>query len=234
VLLAAAIAGGSVPAGPVFACAKGNAPLHVRHKKIEAAEKAATKNSSKAAPRTSRELLARWNEIGRKMIVIAEDLPEDKGDYRPSPASRSFIDELLHASASMSLFTNISQGEEQWRGDDPDRNEFRDRRNVVAYVKQCVQDGRDLITLLGDDEAKVTVGDSVVRSIRFQDLLFALIGHAEEHYENLLAYYRANGLVPPEARQRSNSTFELASSGKCSTSRLVWSRHRKQVTSQKG
>lgn len=36
-------------------------------------------------------LVDQWNEIGRKLIAVAEDLPEDKYDYKPNPESRSFI-----------------------------------------------------------------------------------------------------------------------------------------------
>src|SRR5258708_13479126 len=30
-------------------------------------------------------VLEQWNDIGRKLIAIAEDLPEDKYDYKPNP-----------------------------------------------------------------------------------------------------------------------------------------------------
>jgi hypothetical protein len=33
-----------------------------------------------------------WNEVGRKLIVMAEDFPEDKYDYKPVPAQRSFAE----------------------------------------------------------------------------------------------------------------------------------------------
>jgi len=28
-------------------------------------------------------ILEQWNDVGRKLIAIAEDLPEDKYDYKP-------------------------------------------------------------------------------------------------------------------------------------------------------
>ena len=38
-----------------------------------------------------------WNDIGRKLIAMAEDFPEDKYDFKPTPAQRSFAEQLLHA-----------------------------------------------------------------------------------------------------------------------------------------
>ena len=35
-------------------------------------------------------VLDSWNEVGRKLIAMAEDFPEDKYDFKPTPAQRSF------------------------------------------------------------------------------------------------------------------------------------------------
>ena len=51
------------------------------------AQEAAKKEPPKPAPSPSQAVLEQWNEIGRKLIVIAEDLPEDKYDYKPNPDS---------------------------------------------------------------------------------------------------------------------------------------------------
>src|SRR5262245_53300577 len=41
-----------------------------------------------------------WNEAGRKLIAMAEDFPEDKYDFKPTPAQRSFAEQLLHAAGA--------------------------------------------------------------------------------------------------------------------------------------
>ena len=48
-------------------------------------------------------VLDSWNEIGRKLTAMAEDFPEDKYDFKPTPAQRSFAEQLLHAAGSMLL-----------------------------------------------------------------------------------------------------------------------------------
>ena len=44
----------------------------------------------------SQYLLDSWNEIGRKLIDMGEDFPEDRYDFKPNPAQRSFAEQLLH------------------------------------------------------------------------------------------------------------------------------------------
>ena len=52
-----------------------------------------------------------WNDIGRKLIAMAEDFPEDKYDYKPTPAQRSFAEQLLHAAGANYYFTNPVMGQ---------------------------------------------------------------------------------------------------------------------------
>jgi hypothetical protein len=49
----------------------------------------------KPAVSPSQALLDSWNDVGRKLIAMAEDFPEDKYDYKPTPAQRSFAEQLL-------------------------------------------------------------------------------------------------------------------------------------------
>ncbi len=60
------------------------------------AQEATKKAEVKPAPSASQAVLEQWNDIGRKLIAIAEDLPEDKYDFKPNPESRSFVAQLLH------------------------------------------------------------------------------------------------------------------------------------------
>ena len=47
-----------------------------------------------------------WNDIGRKLVAMAEDFPAGKYDFKPTPAQRSFAEQLLHAAGANYFFTN--------------------------------------------------------------------------------------------------------------------------------
>src|SRR5215469_4565973 len=157
------------------------------------AQEAAKKEPPKPAPSPSQAVLENWNDIGRKLIAIAEDLPEDKYDYKPNPDSRTFVAQLLHVSASMYFFTDTAQGKKARFGDDPKRDELKTKAQIVAFVKNCVKDGADLIKAKGDKGLQEQVEDGGPTKTRLYDLAYGLIEHSGEHYGQLVVYYRING-----------------------------------------
>ena len=49
------------------------------------AQDAMKADTIKPADSPSKVLLDSWNDIGRKLIAMAEDFPEDKYNYKPAP-----------------------------------------------------------------------------------------------------------------------------------------------------
>ena len=160
------------------------------------------KEPPKPALTGSAAVLEQWNDIGRKLIAIAEDLPEDKYDYKPNADSRTFVAQLLHVSASMYYFTDLAQEKKPRYSDDPKRDELKTKAQIVAFVKKSVQDGADVIKAKGDAGMKASVNAGGPRLTEVGDLAYGLIEHSGEHYGQLVVYYRANGMVPPESRPK--------------------------------
>jgi DinB superfamily len=166
------------------------------------AQDTAKKEPPKPALGPSAAILEQWNDIGRKLIAMAEDFPEDKYEYKPHPDSRTFAGNLIHVSASMYYFTDLAQGKKPRYPDDPKRDDLKSKAQVVAFVKKCVQDGADLLKAKGDGWLNDSVNDGGPRLIHVGDLAYGLIEHSGEHYGQLVVYYRINGLVPPESRPK--------------------------------
>src|SRR5580692_11050896 len=55
------------------------------------------------APRPARsradETLEIWNEIGNKLVAMAQDFPEDRYDFKLQKDQRTFAENLLHVAA---------------------------------------------------------------------------------------------------------------------------------------
>ena len=162
----------------------------------------AKKPEPKPAPSPSEALLEQWNDIGRKLIAMAEDFPEDKYGYKPAPESRTFKANLVHASGSMYYFTDIAQGKKPRYPDAYAGDDLKTKADVVAFVKKCVQDGADVIKAKGDKGLNEAVNDGGPHLDRLYDLGYGLNEHSGEHYGQLVVYYRVNGLVPPESRPK--------------------------------
>jgi uncharacterized damage-inducible protein DinB len=166
------------------------------------AQDAQKKTPPKPAPSPSQAVLDQWNDVGRKLIAMAEDFPEDKYEYKPHADSRTFAANLIHASASMYYFTDFALGQKPRYADDPKRDDLQTKAQVVAFVKKCVQDGADAIKAKGDKGLNEAVNDGGPHLDRLYDLAYGLIEHSGEHYGQLVVYYRNNGLVPPESRPK--------------------------------
>jgi DinB superfamily len=155
------------------------------------------------APSASQVVLSQWNEIGRKLIAMAEDFPEDKYDFKPTPAQRTFAEQMLHVSASMYYFTDTAQGQKPRYPDDPKRDGLKTKTEIVAFVKKCVDDGAVVIKSKGDKGlAEWITEPESKQQVQISDLAYSLTEHSGEHYGQLVVYYRVAGLVPPESRPK--------------------------------
>jgi uncharacterized damage-inducible protein DinB len=157
----------------------------------------------KPALSPSQAVLESWNDIGRKLIAMAEDFPEDKYDFKPTPAQRTFAEQLLHATGANYFFTNLTLGQKPPAEEDPKRDQFKTKADVVAFVKKSFADGAAAIKTKGDKGmSDLVVDPDSHQQVRISDMAYAFIEHSGEHYGQLVVYYRVAGLVPPESRPK--------------------------------
>ena len=151
----------------------------------------------------SKVLLDSWNDIGRKLIAMAEDFPEDKFDMKPTPAQRSFAEQLLHAAGANYYFTYPATGSNEKVDENPSREKYKTKADVVAYVKKSFAEGAAAIQAKGDKGLNDLIVDPFAhQQVRLIDWAYGFIEHSGEHYGQLVVYYRLAGLVPPESRPK--------------------------------
>jgi uncharacterized damage-inducible protein DinB len=153
----------------------------------------------------SQEVLAAWNEIGRKLVAMAEDFPEDKYWYQPAKEVRTFGGILLHVGAANYFFTNPIAGHEVGKAtDDPPKEQFKTKGAVIEYLRKSFADGAAIIQQQGDAGLSKSFQHPFGGNRMVTAHAWWTEGamHAAEHYGNLVTYYRLNNLVPPESRPR--------------------------------
>jgi uncharacterized damage-inducible protein DinB len=153
----------------------------------------------------SDEMLDRWNDIGNKLIAMARDFPEDKYDFKVQKDQRTFAQNLLHAAAlDFVLIRRVSGsnlGPDFGQGDNPSRDVFKTKADVVKFVQEAVADGAQVIQQQGDaglDNTSKFFGNRLAHN---SSIWTVAIEHSAEHYGQLVVYYRANNLVPPDSRR---------------------------------
>jgi dienelactone hydrolase len=158
-----------------------------------------------AAHSRSNEMLDRWNDIGNKLVAMAQDFPEEKYDFKVQKDERTFAQNLLHAAAlDFVLIRRVSGsnlGPDFGPGDNPSRDVFKTKADVVKFVQEAVADGARVIQQQGDaglDNTSIFFGNRLAHN---SFIWTFAIEHSGEHYGQLVVYYRANNLVPPESRR---------------------------------
>ena len=153
----------------------------------------------------SEEMLRMWNQIGDKLIAMAQDFPEDKYDFKVQKDERTFAQNLLHAAALdfvlIRRISGSSLGPDFGEGDNPSRDLFKSKADVVKFVQEAVNDGAKVIQQQGDAGLDNTTKFFGNRLAHNSYIWTVAIEHSAEHYGQLVVYYRANNMVPPDSRR---------------------------------
>jgi uncharacterized damage-inducible protein DinB len=163
--------------------------------------------SQTPSPARSRsdEMLDRWNDIGNKLVAMAKDFPEDKYDFKVQKDQRTFAQNLLHAAALdfvvIRRISGSNVGPDFGQGDNPTRDQFKTKADVVKFVQEAVADGAKVIQDQGDAGLDKTTKFFGNRMAHNATMWTFAIEHSGEHYGQLVVYYRANNLVPPDSRR---------------------------------
>jgi uncharacterized damage-inducible protein DinB len=151
-------------------------------------------------------MLDRWNDIGNKLIVMAQDFPEDKYDFKVQKEERTFALNLLHVAAlDFVLIRRVSGsnlGPDFGEGDNPKRDAFKTKADFVKFVQEAVAAGAKVIQQQGDAGLDNTTRFFGNRLAHNSSIWTFAIEHSGEHYGQLVVYYRANNLVPPDSRRQ--------------------------------
>jgi uncharacterized damage-inducible protein DinB len=155
------------------------------------------------------ETLEWWNQIGNKLIAMAKDFPEDKYDFKLQKDERTFAENLLHVAAvDYDLIGRVSQsnigpdfGKDKHN---PSRDVYKTKADVVKLLEQAVADGAVVIKQQGDaglDKTMPFGWETGKHVVHISYVWITAIEHSTEHFGQLVVYYRANNLVPPESRR---------------------------------
>jgi uncharacterized damage-inducible protein DinB len=134
-----------------------------------------------------------WQDVGRKLVEMAQEFPEDKYNYKPTPDVRTFAEQVLHAATGNLYVAKIARGEKTEYAE-LQRDKYPTKADVVSVLKQSADDLSTLLKSQAEDQIKKRPG-----------LWVGFLEHAGEHYGQLVVYYRLNGIVPPESRPKPKS-----------------------------
>lgn len=120
---------------------------------------------------------------------MAEDFPESKYGYRLKPEMRSFGEVIVHIASGNAYAAKAGRGEKvKW--DELNPKDYTTKADCVALMQKWIRD------------ANAALKENPLGWEGSLDPFLSVLQHSSEHYGLLVAYYRANGLVPPESRAK--------------------------------
>ncbi len=157
-----------------------------------------TKTAAATAPSASgprAEFLKELDNVEKKMVSLAEAMPQDKFTWRPMEGVRSVSEVYTHMAGSNFRFPQ-SLGIKPPAGIEGDLDKITDKAKVVETLKQSFTHLRQAATNTPDADWDKTITVSG-RTINVREAFFRQALGLREHLGQSIAYARMNRVVPP-------------------------------------
>jgi hypothetical protein len=143
------------------------------------------------APETPAQQAKRYFDgVNKQLLEMAQDFPADKYDFRLRKEMRSFGEVIVHVMSGNVYAAKTGAGEKaNW--DEIDPKAYRTKADIVTAFQKSIAD------------CAATLKAHPIAEGKSIEPWIGVMQHSSEHYGLLVAYYRANGLVPPVSRPKS-------------------------------
>jgi uncharacterized damage-inducible protein DinB len=146
-----------------------------------------------------KEYLERLENSKKYLILLAETMPEDKYDFKATPESMSFAENLMHIGWAMDWHSESLMGgrkSRDWNTDTELKVDNKSKKEMIDTIDKTfdktiefisnfdIHKLKDRLDYFGSDRTK-------------RQVLLLLADHITHHRGQMLVYMRLNGLKPP-------------------------------------
>ena len=143
---------------------------------------------------------ATWESTRGLVLGIAEIIPEDKYDFKPTPAVRSARENLIHLIGENYLFFSKVSGETL--PSNARFNDLKSRDEILKELRASYDYGAKVWDTLTEAKAQELVEGRNNQKVQRWSFILGAIQDNNNHYGNLVVYVRLMGLVPPRSANR--------------------------------
>ncbi|HKY23129.1 MAG TPA: DinB family protein [Vicinamibacterales bacterium] len=144
-----------------------------------------------------------WDGAKRNLSQSAEIMAEGDYGFRPVTTVRTFGEILTHVAGANYVFCSAARGEKAPFAEDAFEKTATTRAQIIKAVNDSIAYCDAAYAALDDKRAgeSVELPFGMGKGARTQALIMNA-GHVQEHYGNLVTYFRIKGIVPPSSRQQ--------------------------------
>jgi hypothetical protein len=138
-----------------------------------------------------------WAGAKRNITESADQMPEADYAFKPVDSVRTFGAILAHVAGANYVFCAPARNEKSPYEEDHFEKSTKTKAEVIKALNDSIAYCDAAYTSLTDKTAGETISGGVARAQR----LISNAGHLQEHYGNLVTYFRIKGMVPPSSRR---------------------------------
>ncbi len=144
-----------------------------------------------------KEYLIKWQNGAQYTIELAEAMPEDKYDYKPTPEVRSFREQVVHIMNNMVWLSSSYLSPAKFGGDL--KRKDLNKEELVKLLRQATIFAQNAIKGLEVKNLDETV-DFYAGPMTKRQILTLMSDHMTHHRGQLIVYVRMNDIKPPRYR----------------------------------
>lgn len=144
-----------------------------------------------------------WDSVKRNVRESADLMAEANYAFRPVDTVRTFGQILAHVAGASYVFCSAAKGEKSPFEEDS----FEKTATTKAAIVKAVNDSIAYCDTAYNSLTDTAGGESITMPFGMGTapraaVLIMNFGHLEEHYGNLVTYFRIKGIVPPSSARR--------------------------------
>jgi len=142
-----------------------------------------------------------WEGGKRNLTRSAELMPEKDYGFRPVDTVRTFGQILAHVAGANYVFCSAAKGEKTPHAEDAFEKTATTRAQIIKALAESIAYCDGAMAALDDKRAGeiVELPFGMGKGARALPLMINS-GHVQEHYGNLVTYFRVKGMVPPSSQ----------------------------------
>jgi uncharacterized damage-inducible protein DinB len=155
-----------------------------------------------AANPVSQAIRDTWEGAKRNIKESADQMSEADYKFKPTDSVRTFGQILAHIAGASYVYCSSARGEKTPHEEDDFEKTATTKAQIVKVLNESIAYCDTAYTSLTDRSAAEVVpmgfgGKDAARA----SALIRNVGHYQEHYGNLVTYFRIKGMVPPSSRR---------------------------------
>jgi uncharacterized damage-inducible protein DinB len=146
-----------------------------------------------------KDYLERLENSRKYLVLVAEEMPEDKYGFKATPESMSFAENLMHITWAMDWHSQTLLGGRKardWNTDTTLKVDNKSKAEMITTINKTFDETIKLITEFDTSKFNDCL-DYLGLDRSKRQIILLLSDHISHHRAQILVYLRLNGIKPP-------------------------------------